>query len=134
MSYQHFQRALCCATICVIVGCSFPTPSAQEYRAALTRQAKVTKITVNGEEQPLNNKKRAKLEQSIKNREVVHGMTQEQVRLSWGKPRNVGRFVSGAGNMERWQYGRCCSGAVTCGISFLTFIDGRLDSIYQSTC
>ncbi len=64
----------------------------------------------------------------IRQAKVTNGMTKAQVRLSVGNPRSIDQLVTGTAIIETWRYGSGCS------LSFLTFRNGILDSMYKSGC
>ena len=59
------------------------------------------------------------IKEAVENKQVILGMTKEQVKLSWGDPNDVNRTISKNYEREQWVYGR----------KYLYFINGILDTI-----
>lgn len=64
----------------------------------------------------------AKVKRDVLKGEVHIGMTAEQVRASWGHPRDVNKTVTRSTVREQWVYGSGLSG------TYLYFEDGVLES------
>ncbi|MBV0933565.1 hypothetical protein [Marinobacterium weihaiense] len=47
---------------------------------------------------------REKIERAIQRRQVIVGMTEDQVRRAWGQPTEVNRSTSRSGATEQWVY------------------------------
>jgi hypothetical protein len=48
----------------------------------------------------------ADIEKAVIDRKIRIGMTDEQVRMAWGKPETINRSVGSWGTHEQWVYGR----------------------------
>jgi hypothetical protein len=53
---------------------------------------------------------------AIQNEKVAIGMTEEQVRMSWGVPKSISQTVTAAGKSEQWVYGTGAYVYVTGGL------------------
>ena len=53
---------------------------------------------------PLSSKRPARIVNAIKQEEVVLGMTRDEVKLSWGEPKDINRTVGNWGVHEQWVY------------------------------
>jgi hypothetical protein len=58
------------------------------------------------------------IENAVVEHKIVLGMTEEQVKLSWGKPERINRTVTRRGEREQWIYGD----------TYLYFENGVLDA------
>ena len=74
---------------------------------------------------PINAEWPTKIKYAIKNQEIMIGMTEEQARLSWGRPMDINRTVTEENISEQWVYE---GGAER---TYLYFENGELTS-YQN--
>lgn len=60
----------------------------------------------------------------ILNKQIITGMTKEQVLVSWGAPNDINKNVGVWGVNEQWVYGQITRG----NVNFLYFENGELTS------
>jgi hypothetical protein len=101
-------RNLCILLLIGTAGCSemIARGQAELEKKALSRpretQASQSEIKAAAGQAPWGNKDFT--EQAIRKNQVFMGMTQDQVRTSWGEPTNINRTVTPNGIVDEWIY------------------------------
>ena len=75
-------------------------PKGYRYISPLIDEKEISYFTEN----PVNEGWDKEIVESIAKREIGLGMTKEQVRLSWGKPRSISKSMNSLGVIEIWDY------------------------------
>jgi hypothetical protein len=75
-------------------------PKGRQYIDAVLNEKEISFFTEN----PVNEGWDKDIVESIAKREIGLGMTKEQVRLSWGKPRSISKSMNSLGVIEIWDY------------------------------